>query len=521
MLRRSILVLGFLSTVLFTALPAAAKDFYIAARQAGNGSGTACSTAKAYTWFNSASSWGTGAAQIGPGTTVHLCGTFVGTPGQRLLILGGSGTSTSPITIKFETNAILSAPYWSSQGAIYESGRSYIVIDGGTNGVIKNTANGTGRGNAQDSRAIYAPSCTGCVIKNLTIADLYVRTSNSDLAVRQTAINCVYWLNSSNITITKVTCHDAGWAFAGYGNNFTLAYSNIYNIDHGLAFGAVGTTSGFQIHDNHIHDYVKWDSPTNAYHHDGLHLWGQNGGVITNGTIYNNIFDGDSGVNITGHIYIQDSVRNVAVYNNVFLVPANRTIQALWFSGITSAGVLPGGPASGNSAYNNFIRAGGHNHGSGIYANAQQNFTAINNVILGGNTNISVQGGSTLSSAGINNNIYEDLWADANSLNAFTYLGHNYHDLASWQAACHCDSKSKLVPASKINASSLGQLLSGSVAVSAAANLLNISSGPLSALSRDKIGAARQASGNWDAGAYKFGSTPLPSSPTGLSATVQ
>jgi hypothetical protein len=67
----------------------------------------------------------------------------------------------------------------------------------------------------------------------------------------------------------------------------------------------------------------------------------------------------------------------------------------------------------------------------------------------------------------------------------------------------------------------LGQLLSGSVAVSAAANLLNISSGSLSALSKDKVGAARQLSGNWDAGAYKFGSTPLPSSPAGLSATVQ
>src|ERR1700719_3010866 len=138
------------------------------------------------------------------------------------------------------------------------------------------------------------------------------------------------------MTITRVTCHDAGWAFAGYGNNFTLSYCNIYNIDHGLAFGPAGTNSGFSIHDNHIHDYVKWDSTTNA----------------------------------------------------------------LWFSGITSAGVLPGGPATGNSAYNNFIRSGGHRTGAGIFANAQSNFTAINNVILGGNTALSVQGASSLSAAG-------------------------------------------------------------------------------------------------------------------------
>ena len=517
MMRRSILVLAFL----FTALPVGAKDFYIAAKQAGSGVGTGCSTAKLYTWFNTAGSWGTGATQIGPGTTVHLCGTFVGTSGQRLLTVIGNGTSSSPITIKFETNAILTAPYWSSIGAINEDGRSYIVIDGGTNGLIKNTANGTGLGNAQGSRGIFAANCNDCVIKNLTIADLYVRTSYSDLAVTQQGVNCVYFLNANNLTITHVTCHDTGWAFAGFGNNFTLSYSNIYNIDHGLAFGPSGTTSGFQIHDNHIHNYVNWDSPTNAYHHDGLHIWGQHGGIVTNGVIYNNVFDGDSGVNITGHIYLQDSIKGVAVYNNVFLVPANRTMNALWFSGITAAGVLPGGPATGNSAYNNFIRAGGHSRGSGIYAMAQNDFTAVNNVLLGGNSDISIQGGGYLSSRGINNNVYEDLVADGVSLNPFGYQGHSYRDLASWQAVCHCDSTSKLAPASRINASSLGQLLSGSVAISSAANLLNMSVGNLSALSKDKVGADRQASGNWDAGAYKFGSTALPSSPTGLSATIQ
>src|SRR6267142_3198557 len=516
-MRRSILILIFL----FTALPAGAKDFYIAAKQAGTGSGTGCSTAKPYTWFNTASSWGTAASQIGPATTVHLCGTFVGAPGQRLLIVGGNGNSTSPITIKFETNAVLAAPYWSSIGAIYMDGRSYIVIDGGTNGLIKNTANGTGRGNAQPSRGIMAANCTNCVVKNLTIADIYVRTSYNDLAVVQQGVNCIYWLNANNFTIAHVTCHDTGWAFAGFGNNFTLSFSHMYNIDHGLAVGPSGTMTGFQIHDNPIHNYVNWDSPTNAYHHYGLHIWGQRGGIVTSGSIYNNVFDGDSGVNITGHIYLQDSVKNVSVYNNVFLVPANRTIQALWFSGITSAGVLPGGPATGNGAYNNFIRNGAHRLGAAIFATAQDNFTAVNNVLLGGNSDISVQGGGYLSSAGINNNIYEDLLADAGALNAFGHQGRNYHDLASWQAVCRCDTRSKFVPAAKINASSLGQLLSGSTGISAAANLTNITSGGLALLSKDIVGAVRPASGNWDAGAYKFGSTALPSAPAGVTATVQ
>src|SRR5260221_689994 len=247
-MHRSILLLAFL----FTALPAGAKDFYVAARQAGSGTGTGCSTAKPYTWFNTASSWGTGATQIGPGTTVHLCGTFVGTAGQRLLIVGGSGTSTSPITIKFETNTVLTAPYWSSAGAIYEDGKSYIVIDGGTNSLIKNTANGTGRGNAQSSRGIFAANCNGCVVKNLTIADLYVRTSYSDLAVTQQGVNCVYFLNANDFPVTHLTCHDTGWAFAGFGNNFTLAYTNINNIYPRLAFGPSCMTSAFHILAIHI-----------------------------------------------------------------------------------------------------------------------------------------------------------------------------------------------------------------------------------------------------------------------------
>jgi hypothetical protein len=514
-MRRFSLVLA----LLFSALPVAAKDFYVAANQAGAGSGTGCSTAKPLSWLASAASWGTAMNQIGPGTTVHLCGTFTGTPGQQLFAVRGSGASGSPITIKWETNAVLTAPYWSAMGAIYASGRSYIVFDGGTNGIIRNTANGTGRAYVQKSRAIYASSCNNCTVKNLTIADMYVRTSYSDVAVTQTDVNCVFMLAAANFTISHITCHDAGWAIAGWANNLTIEYSNIYNIDHGLAFGAGGKTSGFWIHDNHIHGYVNWDSPTNTYHHDGLHLWGQGGGTVTNGVIYNNLFDGDSGVNITAHIYLQDSIQNVSVYNNVFLVPSNRTIVALWFAARSMTG-MPGGSAIGNSAYNNFINAGAHSRGTALFIQAQANFSAHNNILMGGQSDVSIQSGTTLSSTGVDRNVYLDL-ADYGDRNTFGNNGLVYQTLPQWQSACHCDANSKLVHLSQINANSLGQLLPGSVAISAASNLLNISNGNLAALSKDKVGALRQSSGNWDAGAYKYGSVALPSSPTGVTATIQ
>ena len=182
---------------------------------------------------------------------------------------------------------------------------------------------------------------------------------------------------------------------------------------------------------------------------------------------------------------------------------------------------MPGGNATGNSAYNNFITSGTYGgHGSALYIESQWNFTAYNNVLLGGQADISIEGGGTLSASGINHNIFLQL-ADYGDRNTFGFNTAVYQTLAQWQSVCHCDANSKLVHLAQINATSLGQLLSGSAAIGAGSNLIGISSGNLSLLSKDKVGAQRQLSGSWDAGAYKFGSIAPPSSPTGLAATIQ
>jgi hypothetical protein len=240
--------------VLFLALSAKANDIYIT--QTGTGAGTSCSSPQNVAFFNNSSNWGTG-KPIVPGTSVHLCGTFTGTAGEQLLTVQGDGASGSPITIKFESGAILTAPYWSAFGAINEDGKSFITIDGGTNGLIENTANGTSPTFAfqQQSRAVYAENCTHCTVQNLTIANLYVHNSTSDTAVDQTGVNCVLGIGASNLTINNMTCHDAGWGIAGLGNNSIVENSNIYNVDHGIACGASGVLTGLSIHDNHFHDY--------------------------------------------------------------------------------------------------------------------------------------------------------------------------------------------------------------------------------------------------------------------------
>jgi hypothetical protein len=419
-----------------------AKAFYISGTSTRTTGGTSCSDPLSVAWFNNTSSWGSATHQISAGTTVFLCGRFQGKPGQQLLIARGNGTASARITIKFMPGAILSAPYWSNLGAIYLQGRSYITVDGGTNGIIENTANGTGRAYRQNSVAVYALWCTNCTVQNLIIQNLYVRTSATDLAATH-SVNCVYWHEANQMTVNHITCHDASWAIVGDGNNFALSNSNIYHVDHGVASGPSGKASNYSIHDNHFHDFANWDSPTNTYHHDAIHLWGQRGGTIGSGAIYGNTFDGDFGVNITGHVFLQDSVQHVAVYNNITVAPSYRTINSIWFHATSTS--MPGGPATGNSAYNNSINAGGHRAGSAIYADNQLQFTAVNNIMGGGVSDVSLQGATTLTSTGVNNNVYRDLFAEFGDRNSFSYKGKWFYSIAQWRAACHCDSASKLI----------------------------------------------------------------------------
>jgi len=449
-LRKVVSVFALVAASLFGVASANAKAFYISGSSSSStAAGSSCSSALSVAWFNNSSSWGSATHQISPGTTVFLCGTFTGRPGQQLLNVLGSGTSSYPITIKFLPGAVLSAPYWSSSGAISMQGRSYIVVDGGGSGIIQNTANGTGRAYRQQTVGVQARSCTHCNVQNITIQNLYVRTSATDLAATHT-VHCVYWHLANYLTLNHITCHDASWAFAGDGNYFTLSNSNIYHVDHGVASGPSGKAGSYSIHNNHFHDFANWDSPTNTYHHDGIHLWGQNGGTITSGAIYNNTFDGDFGVNITAHVFLQDSVQHVAVYNNIAVAPTNRNMNSIWFTAVSTS--MRGGSAIGNSANNNSINAGGHRSGSAIYVDNQLQFTAVNNVMGGGVTDVSIQRGTTLTSTGVNNNVYRDLLAEFGDRNAFGYKGQHFYSLSQWRAACHCDSASKLILGSQTTA---------------------------------------------------------------------
>ena len=136
--------------------PPAGPALYVAQAAAGTSDGSSCANAHPVTWFNDPTKWGAAPTQIGPGTVVHLCGTFTGTAGGTMLTAQGSGTAGSPITLYFEPGAVLTAPYW--QIAISLKNQSYLTIDGGQNGIIENSANGLiPLKPLQSSRSAYHP----------------------------------------------------------------------------------------------------------------------------------------------------------------------------------------------------------------------------------------------------------------------------------------------------------------------------------------------------------------------------
>ena len=272
----------------------------------GSGSGGDCADAKAVSFFDSASDWGSGAGKIGPGVTVDLCGTI-----SSPLTVQGSGSSSSPITVFWEPGATMSAPDWTGGGAVNTNGNSYITLNGGDNGTsIQATADGSGMADqGVASKGISASRCTGCTFENLTIANLYVHTSTSDSSVDQTSDNAIKW-SGSNVTVADNTVHDVGWAlwFSGStGDTNEEIYGNdVYNIDHGIIIAPPATSIGnVFIFGNHIHDLANWDCG-GACHHDPIHCFGSENGVLYSGFyIYDNLFDGSWGSATSSATFIE------------------------------------------------------------------------------------------------------------------------------------------------------------------------------------------------------------------------
>ncbi len=512
---------------------AAAANIYVAQNAAGAGNGSSCANAAAYAFFNDPSNWGSGTNQIGPGTTVHVCGIISVPANTEAFIFQGSGASGNPITLYFESGAALMSPEWPAQGsggAIDTRGNSYLVINGngGANGAVEGIIEATATGDTgavcpsgsctyhNDSNGIEADGTTNFTVEGLSIIDMYVTAPG----VPSGGGGSCMWDHGQviNWNITGNLMHDVSWCInlqydSGPSSNITISNNQIYNIDHGIAIGgphAGESLTNVNIFGNYIHDYSNWDTGVaDIWHHDGVHIWGYNddgSDPISNINIYDNRFGGCIGQNVTAHVFIEGNsgnTRNVDVYNNSFIDTCN---------GQDNDGLLSIDDTN-ESVYNNTFIGGPNDVCMGI-SNAQ-NAAFKNNVVSGCNQLIYIaSGGATFVPGGLNDNVY----ANCSSGNCFAFPGGYTSSFSAWQSYTGQDQNSHYVANAGLSSGGIPQ--SGSTAIAAGANLSYLG---ISLLDADIAGVVRPSSGSWDAGAYEVssgsgggssgGTTPPPAVP--------
>lgn len=517
---------------------AQASDVYITPD--GSGQGVCTNSPHPPAWFNNASNWGTGQAQIGPGTTVHLCGT-IASP----LAAQGSGNSNSPVTILFETAAALSEPACSTACLTLDN-KSYIVVNGGKpsgapacgpsvtcNGSIQNTANGTTLANHVSALAISANGSSNIEIQNLLIANMYVHTSVNDTTLSAPGPGCVHFYGSGgSISFHNNVVHDVAWCLNGDGNNISVFNNEIYNFDHAIGMGTFTTgtvQSNFAFHDNYIHDTANWDTSNNSFHHDGIHLFyycdnsvhcAQS--QIQNVTIYNNKFSGNWGNNNTSQIFLEAGCTNCQIYNNVSL-PSTGGNGYLNDGNFNVQG-------TNVSIYNNTLMGGTTSNGTGIQIGGP-NVTFQNNVMTTFNQCVGTASefnATTSSYLAVNNNVYANCGS-----NAFVWCPPNgstctFGNFSQWKAACQallpsCDTSSEAIPNALL--SSNGSPQSGSAVFGYGANFTGLGLPTLNEATSagDTLPPVPRPGGTapWDVGAYASSlTTTQPAAPSGLVATI-
>jgi len=517
----------------------------------GNAQGACTASPHNPAWFNSAANWGGGSNQIGPGTTVHLCGTFTGNTNQSMLAAQSNGTSGNPVTIFFESGTNLTSPAWTGAGAIDLDNRSHFVVDGGTscgfingavtscNGTIQNTANGTNLANQNvNSLAISANGATDIEIRNLLVANMYVHGSSQDDLTGPPGPGCVHFNGSGgSINIHNNIMHDAAWCLNGGGvqsgttTGFSFANNEIYNFDHGVGMGIVsnGTVmyKNITFHDNHIHDTAIWDTFNSNFHHDGIHLFSYCGdgtswcanATMTNINIYNNLCDGDWGKDNTGCIFFEGNENGANVFNNVNIGCCGRSMNNGFFNayGINI------------NIFNNTIIGSGSGQVSYLVNPQGPNVVVKNNVITDGvqltGQNNEYPGGQP--SYVWSNNAYmnggSNAWVFCHMGGGCDFLNFTKSSFNTWEGWTSESGGVYVNGAEKLD--SQGRPQSGSAVIAAAVNLSNLCSkngGTFpDALCNDRDGNSRPSNGSWDIGAYVFGNNgSKPDPPSGLAADV-
>jgi hypothetical protein len=503
-----------------------AANVYIT--QNGISQGSCQTNPQTAAWFNSSSNWGSGGGQIGPGTTVLLCGTIT-----TALTAQGSGSISAPITIMFDTGAAITLPVCPSSGCLKIANLNYIVVDGGTtcgwvglaevncNGTISSTASGSAYGNGSTSAfGVEATSCSYCEIRDLNIINIYQHTSSSDTpggdfrAISQGGNNTV----GATFEVHNNIIHDSADGFdyvPGSSNDSGMYYYNNYSYNMGahgnIANNNNGTITAAYIHDNYFGSTANWDSSGCFNHHNSFHVFSY--GQTASGIMYyNNEVAGNWGNCPTSEVFFEGSgslISNVKVFNNLFL--ATYTQENNGIISLTAGGT--------NYFLNNTVIGAYQGGDAALFLNNNTGgtWTAENNVISS-----SYQPFFTNGSVGQFTTMNYNTWGGTSGTpwgvscsNGCTY----YASRSAWQNGTGLDANSNWGNNNGyVAVNSNGTLQSDSPAIGAGTNLTSLG---ITALNSDIAGNSRPGGSTpWDDGAYDFNTNPPPAPPTDLTAIV-
>ena len=325
------LVIGILCALL--AMPAMATTRYVAssANTYSAGSGPCTTTAVptgSYTTITAAT-WNSTSESAGDIT--WICGGVTATAGNTVLTFGWDGANGNPLVMNWDTNAVISAPYFGFGGGVSPNGHSHILLNGGTNGVIKTTANGTNLTYQQANAGIYSyTSGTDLEIENLTVGPIYQ-------IVGQDVANESAWEGTVCIDVDEgydnVKIHNNNMSYCREGlfdayTTMTLGQFNNNTIDYSSWMLIVGdginssTGSGIQINGNllgpHFQAFIPADE---SVHADGIFFFATNPGSSASGQILNNYVHGDmcNGYgNCTGYLFVGSGIVNTTIGNNMW-----------------------------------------------------------------------------------------------------------------------------------------------------------------------------------------------------------
>ena len=487
-------------------------NFFVAQSLAGTGDGSSCANSSAVSTLSTSTEWTAG-------KIIGLCGTITSP-----ITAHGSGTSRNPIIVYWEPGAIVEAPVCSGSGdgaygCVDLHGQRNITLNGGSNGIIQSTANGTAMANHTNyADGVYAENCSGCTIENLTIKNMYVERAGSNDCSADPQGNVGIWYSGSNTTITHDTfANEADGAMldtiAPSDTNMVISHDTFTNVGTGMNW--VSNTNGgghagpILFDNNTLTGFNVWDTGVrDCYHQDGIHCWDGVGftpmhygaGMF----IYDNVESGmDSTANANGYMFMEggsgsgatvcaDSTSPIYAFNNVI-------------SGIGSNGLL--GVYSGEPiALNNTFLGGSSDTGVCWSANSDAVNTEFENNAVQGCGNLMANDKASIYATGQpNHNEYAN-----SSSNAFVCTTNfvAFASFASWQSCARAslgggssaETKSSTQTSLALNAD--GSPQRGSPLIGAGANLTRLCTGNLTPLCTEINGSARPATGAWDAGAY-------------------